>query len=134
MGLEILQQVGRAKSGEGVQAFAKPATGGAGQASVEMVAVAPLLVLVTVACLHLAIAGWALWAAEEAARVGVRAGSVDLQARPRALAALPRIFRDDATFELRKGRARVEVAVPTLMPGVSLPRVGAEAGPIEPDA
>ncbi|MBA2239869.1 MAG: pilus assembly protein, partial [Solirubrobacterales bacterium] len=44
-----------------------------GQASVELVAVLPALLLALVVGLQLAAAGWSLWSATEAARAGARA-------------------------------------------------------------
>lgn len=105
-----------------------------GQAAVELVAVLPLVGLAAVLCFHLAIAGWALWSAAEAARAGARAVAVDSKARRVALAALPAALRDHATVDFSSGRATVSIAAPTLLPGVSLPRLGAEAGPLEPHA
>lgn len=104
------------------------------QASVELVAVLPFLAISALLCFHLALTGWALWSAEEAARVASRADAVDLDARKRALAALPGVFRPEASVRVSDGRARVEVEIPTLAPGISLPRVGAEAGPVVPMA
>src|SRR3954453_24189564 len=47
-----------------------------GQASVELVAVVPVLLLVTLVVAQLAVAGYALWSAAAAARAGARAGYV----------------------------------------------------------
>lgn len=105
-----------------------------GQVAAELVAILPLVGLAAVLCLHLALAGWGLWSAAEAARVGARAAAVDLSARSRAVGALPGILREHAAVEVSEGRARVSVSVPSLLPGVDLPRVSAVAGPLEPDA
>ena len=105
-----------------------------GQAAVELVAVLPLVGLAAVLCFHLALAGWGLWSAAEAARAGARAAAVDAKARQVALAALPEALRDHATVDFTAGRARVSVAAPTLFPGVSLPRLSVEVGPLEPHA
>ncbi len=111
-------------------------TGGAeaGQATVEFVAVLALLGLAAVLTFHLAIAGWSLWSAAEAARAAARAAAVDSDPRQVALAALPTAFRERASVRLDSGRVEVGVTVPTLFPGLSLPRVSAEAGPLVPDA
>lgn len=99
----------------------------------EFVAVLPILGLTAVLVFHLAIAGWSLWSAAEAARAAARAAAVDSNPRQVALAALPTVFRERASVRLDSGRVEVGVAVPTLVPGVSLPKVMVEAGPIEPD-
>lgn len=105
-----------------------------GQAAVELVAVLPLVGLSAVLCFHLALAGWSLWSAAEAARVGARAAAVETPAEARALESLPPALRERAEVDLVEGRAKVSVSPPTLLPGVALPRVSAVAGPLEPDA
>ena len=109
-------------------------SGESGQASAELVAVLPLVGLAALLCFHLALAGWSLWSAAEAARVGARAVAIDIPAETRTLRALPEALRRGAEVQLVGGRARVSVGIPTLMPGVELPRVSAVAGPLEPDA
>ena len=100
-----------------------------GQAAVELVAILPLVGLAAILSFHLALAGWGLWSAAESARAGARAAEVDSNARRIALAALPTIFRERASIDLSAGKARVSLVVPSLLPGVNLPRVQAEAGP-----
>lgn len=100
----------------------------------EFVAVLALLGLAALLTFHLAIAGWSLWSAAEAARAAARAAAVDSDPRQVALAALPTAFRERASVRLDSGRVEVGVTVPTLFPGLSLPRVSAEAGPLVPDA
>lgn len=99
-----------------------------------MLAVLPLVGLVAGLVFHLAIVGWSLWSAAEAARAAARAAAVDSDPREVALAALPTAFRERASVKLDSGRVVVGVAVPTLVPGISLPRVRVEAGPVQPDA
>jgi hypothetical protein len=101
---------------------------------VELVAVLPLVGLAAALCFHLAIAGWGLWAAAEAARAGARAAAVQSGARRVALGALPEPLRDRASVDLHAGRMTVSVFAPSLLPGVSLPKLSVEAGPLEPDA
>ena len=60
-----------------------------GQAAAELVAVLPLLAAVLLAVAQLAIAGYALWSAGDAARAGARAAHVGGDARAAALSALP---------------------------------------------
>ena len=104
-----------------------------GQATVEFLATVPFLVLAAVLIFHLAIAGWSLWSAAEAARAAARAVAVDSDPKQVALAALPTAFRERASVRLDSGRVEVGVAIPTLVPGISLPRVRVEAGPLEPN-
>lgn len=108
--------------------------GRSGQAAVELVAVLPLVGLAAALCFHLALAGWGLWSAAEAARAGARAAAVGSKAHQVAIGALPAALRGQATVDFNAGRARVSVAAPTLLPGVSLPRLSVEAGPLEPHA
>ncbi len=111
----------------------KPGSG-TGQAAVELLAILPLVGLAAAIVFHLAIAGWSLWSAAEAARAAARAAAVDSDPRQVALTALPTAFRKRASVRLDSGRVEVGVAIPTLVPGISLPRVKVEAGPLEPDA
>ena len=66
-----------------------------GQASVELVAAIPALVLVTLLVAQLALAGYALWSAGVAARAGARAAYVG--GRRRARPPWPRCRRRSAT-------------------------------------
>src|SRR4051794_20086344 len=100
-----------------------------GQASVEVVAVAPVLLLLAAIAWQLALAGWASLCAGSAARAAARAQLSGEAPRQAALAALPRPLRDG--LELRAGSTAVEVrvTVPRVLPGVSL-RVGAHASSV----
>ena len=59
------------------------------QASVETVALLPVLLILTVAVWQAVMAGWALVSAESAARAAARAALAGSPPRPAALAALP---------------------------------------------
>ena len=61
-----------------------------GQASVEMVATLPAVLLVGLLVWQLALAGHAAWACANAARVAARAAAVDRDAERAARSALPR--------------------------------------------
>ena len=100
---------------------------GAGQASVELLAVLPALVLCTLIAAHAVGAGWAYGSAANAARAGARAELVGGDGEQAALAAIPGPLRPDAEVEAGD-RVRVKIRVPALVPGVTLPFVGAASG------
>src|SRR6266498_3315637 len=64
-----------------------------GQASVELIAAVPVLLLVTLLVAQLALAGYALWSAGVAARAGARADYVGGDAEAAARSALPLVLR-----------------------------------------
>jgi hypothetical protein len=82
-----------------------------GQASVELVAVIPALLLVALIAVQLALTGYALWSAAAAARAGARADYVGGDGREVARAALPRELRHGARVESGEGLV-VKVPVP----------------------
>ena len=96
----------------------------AGQASLEFVALLPLLVAFLALAAQTAVVGWALWAAGNAARVGARAQEVGADAEAAAREALPGALRRGATIRDRDG-VRVRVRIPALIPGVTMPSVSA---------
>lgn len=99
--------------------------GEAGTASVELVAVLPLLVFAFLAAAQLAAVGHAAWSAALAARAGARAEVVGGDPRRAGRLALPPLLRDGA--EVRAdGGVSVRVAVPRLLP--LLPRLELTAG------
>jgi hypothetical protein len=92
------------------------ATDDSGQASVEMVATLPAVLLVGLVVWQLAIAGHAAWACANAARVAARAAAVDRDAEKAARSALPRDLKDGLRVrELDDGAIDVRVRVPLLM-------------------
>jgi hypothetical protein len=95
-----------------------------GQASVELVAILPALAVCVLIAAQAAAAGWALWAAGNAARAGARAEHVGGDGEAAARRALPGGLRDGAAVTDADG-IRVRVAVPALLPGVSLGSVAA---------
>jgi hypothetical protein len=103
------------------------ARGQNGQASVELVAAIPVLLVVTLAIAQLAIAGYALWSAGAAARAGARAGYVGGDARAAARRSLPSPLRRDATIRDGDG-VSVRVAAASLLPGLPSVPVTARAG------
>ena len=103
-----------------------------GQASVEAVAVVPLVVLAGAVAVQVGLAAHAWGAAREAARAGARAALVDAPARPAAARVLGEGLARGArvTVGASSGGARtvrVEVSVPMVLPWVPAPRVGADA-------
>jgi flagellar basal body-associated protein FliL len=64
-----------------------------GQASVELVAAIPVLLVVTLVVAQLAVAGYALWSAGAAARAGARAEYVGGDAGAAARRSLPTPLR-----------------------------------------
>src|SRR6266480_887905 len=97
----------------------RPSTS-AGQASVELVAVVPILVGLALLVGQLAVAGWALWSAGNAARAGARAAYVGGAVAKAARSALPAPLRDGARVDAGNG-VEVTVRAPALLPGV--PRI-----------
>ncbi len=96
-----------------------------GQASVELIAAVPVLIAILLAVGQLAIVGYALWSAGEAARAGARAGYVGGDPEGAARSALPAWLEDDARIETH-GSVRVSVAAPALVPRAPALRVNAE--------
>jgi hypothetical protein len=98
-----------------------------GQASVELIAAIPALALVTLLVAQLALAGYALWSAGIAARAGARAAYVGGDGERAARASLPQPLRRHATVRDGHG-VRVELRVPSLVPGLPRVPVTARAG------
>lgn len=93
------------------------ARGEHGQASVELVAAIPLVLVTTLLVAQLAVAGYALWSAGAAARAGARAGYVGGSAKAAARRSLPAPLRHDAAIHDSDG-VSVRVRAPALIPGV----------------
>jgi hypothetical protein len=99
-------------------------SGASGQASVEFVALLPLLGAFLVIAAQIAVVGWALWSAGNAARAGARAEQVGSDAEAAARHALPGSLRSGAVIKDDDG-VRVQVRIPALVPGIELPSVAA---------
>lgn len=96
-----------------------------GQATVELVAVLPALVLACVIAWEVVLAGHAAWVAAHAARAGARAVAVGRDGR----AAARSVSRSASVSVVGGGRVRVSVPVPVLVPGWnSAVKVSATAG------
>jgi hypothetical protein len=98
-----------------------------GQASVELVAAIPVLLVVTLVVAQLAVAGYALWSAGAAARAGARAGYVGGDAQAAARHSLPAPLRHGADIR-DSGGVSVRVRAPALLPGIPSVPVTARAG------
>jgi hypothetical protein len=105
---------------------------GRGQASVELVAILPALAVCVLIAAQAAAVGWALWSAGNAARAGARAEHVGGDGEEVARRALPGRLREEAAVTTEDG-VRVMVAVPSLLPGVSLGSIAA-ASKLDPNA
>ena len=84
-----------------------------GQASVELVAMVPFVLLVGAVVWQLALAGHAAWAGANAARVAARAEAVGRDGERAARSALPSYLERGLTVDReRSGTVRVGVRVP----------------------
>lgn len=96
-----------------------------GQATVELVALVPLLVVCALGVWQLAVAGHAVWAADAAARAAARASAVHGDAgvtRRAALRVLPASLRRRARVSERDGAVEVVVAIPSVVGDGSVTR------------
>jgi hypothetical protein len=98
-----------------------------GTAAVELIAVAPFLLLALVVAAQFALAGQALWSAAVAARAGARAELVGGDAERAARRALPPPLRPAVRVK-EGGAVAVSVTSPRLLPWFPPLRVGAESG------
>jgi hypothetical protein len=103
-----------------------------GQATVELVAVVPLIVLAGAACVQVGLAAHAWGAVRDAARAGARAALVQAPAPAAARRVLGHALGRDAVVRMvtgRDGARRVEVrvVVPMILPWVPGPTVRAHA-------
>jgi hypothetical protein len=97
-----------------------------GQAAVELVAVTPLLMIVLLAFAQAAVAGYALWAAGDAARAGARAAHVGGDAEQAARSALPSWLERGAEVAAT-GPVEVRLEAPAVLPGAPAIPVSAAA-------
>jgi len=95
-----------------------------GQASAELVALLPVLIVCSLAALQLALCGWALWSAGTAARAGARAERVGGDGASVARNALPGPLRDGSQIDAGS-IVKARVRVPALIPGLPVFRVAA---------
>ena len=92
-----------------------------GQASIELVALLPLLALLIVALWQAALAGGTVWLAGSAARAAARAAALGADPVLAARHALPGTFaRGVEVTRAADGSVRVRVQVPGAVPGLSV--------------
>lgn len=104
--------------------------GCSGQASVELVALLPLIAVLAIACWQLVVAGHTAWMAATAAQVAARAAAVGEVPPDRAArAVLSSRLREGLRVRVGDdGEVRVRIRVPGVLPGVpALPAIGATA-------
>ena len=101
-----------------------------GQASAELVAVVPFVILCAAVAWQLALAGQTAWLCANAARVAARAAAVGRDPSDAARSALPRPYRHGLEVRRRaSGAIRVRVRIPLLFKRWSTPiGVSAQAG------
>jgi len=95
-----------------------------GQASAELIAIVPALLIGVLVAAQIGLVGWALWSAGTAARAGARAAHVGGDVEAAARSALPSPFRAGAKVTDEDG-VGVRVRIPALLPG--LPSIPLEA-------
>jgi hypothetical protein len=87
-----------------------------GQASVELVALLPLVAVIGFALWQAMVAGQAAWLAGSAARAGARAGALGGGSRAAAAALLPGSLRRGLRVDKPSdGTVRVRIAVPSVV-------------------
>lgn len=88
-----------------------------GQASVETVAIVPVVLLAALVAWQIVLTGHALWLSAEAARAAARAEAVGLSPERAARSALPKSLERGLRVERKPGGGvRVGVRVPILLP------------------
>lgn len=97
-----------------------------GQASIELVAVLPLLLVLGLIAAQVAIVGYGAWSAANSARTGARAEAVGGDPRAAALSAVPAPLREGIRVR-DDGDVGVALRVPGLLPGLDGVRVHAAA-------
>ena len=98
-----------------------------GQASVEFVALLPLMAVALAARAKVCVAGHAAWAASQAASSAARASAVGADPQAAARRALPPHLEDGLRVSSRDGTVRVRLRAPSLLPALDLGDVTAEA-------
>jgi hypothetical protein len=96
-----------------------PPPGEAGQASLELLAGVPPLILCGLACLHLLAAGYSLTLADGAVEAGALALAAGREAEPAVRAALPGWADDRVEVEVEGGRVRVSLRPPAALPQIA---------------
>jgi uncharacterized protein (UPF0333 family) len=104
----------------------RPLSGRAGQASVELVVLLPVIVVVLAVAFQALLAGQAVWEVRVAARAAARAHAFGGDAAGAARAHLrPRLERGLRVRTSDDGDVRVSVRIPTVLPALALGRASA---------
>jgi len=90
-----------------------------GQATVEMVAAIPLLLLAGTVALQLLVAGYTLTLADGAAEAGALALAAERSARSAARESLPEWAAERAEIEVRGGEVSVRLRPPSPLPAIA---------------
>jgi TadE-like protein len=88
-----------------------------GQATIETVALLPVLAVCALGAWQVLVVAWALLAAGDAAHAGARALLSSEPAKPAIRRALPGSMRSGVDVEIGAGQVRVTVRVPSVIPG-----------------
>jgi hypothetical protein len=91
----------------------------AGQASVELIAALPALLLAALVALQLLAAGYALTLADGAAEAGALALAAGRSAAPAALGALPGWAREEVAVSVRGSEVSVRLRPPSPLPALA---------------
>jgi hypothetical protein len=91
-----------------------------GQATIETVALLPILLLLAVAAWQGLLIGWTALEAQQAARAGARAALGGERPAPAVGSSLPGSMRDEVEIHRAGGRLTVRVRVPSVVPGFRL--------------
>ena len=90
-----------------------------GQATVELIAGVPALLIAAAIALQLFAAGYAVSLADGAAEAGALALAAGKPAAPAARTALPGWAAEDVNVEVGEGRVEVRLRPPSLLPGLA---------------
>jgi hypothetical protein len=102
--------------------------GQSGQATVELVALLPLLAVVCFALWQAVVAGHAIWLAAAAARAGARASAVGADPEPAARDALPPRLEDGLRVRAGDdGEVRVTLRIPSVLTSGAVATTSARA-------
>jgi hypothetical protein len=92
-----------------------------GQATVELLSTLPLLIIAALLVWQMLLVGIVMTSASNAARTGSRAASLSGDGEQAARNALRPAFRHGSQITVNGTSVRVRVAMPLIVPGVSLP-------------
>jgi hypothetical protein len=106
----------------------RTASGERGQATVELVALLPLLMLVALAAWQGIVAGQAIWLSGSAARAAARAEAIGAEPGPAARRTLPPRLEDGLRVRVRDGGGvTVTLAIPSVLGAGALAHTSARA-------